>query len=507
MDTQQLKLLAEPIRGLLQQSNHSIGHNQSLDLAAALPGLRNWPEVMAFPDRVAACELDTASAGRLAFRLKKRFGLDMAVHAVLAALSPSGNEVVKRAPHVWPAGPLPGVYVTTSQAAIDALLERYEDATDGALVYAERAGNHWSGSIDLGEHGLWSAGLDRVPSGTLLLVGPLEADQQSWSDCAERLEMACLHALNSGHRVAVLLDTPTPDALREDVRLMVVSRPEHSDHETALLGIVTDDGDLEVRTPFAHPWPLVEQRKSPAMTNAMPTPILAPLRDALVERTTGLLLFGSAIIAENSAMELVAASLALTEHVGPAARVMPRHRSTLSKDWDVPEAIRQLPYLPSIESAYDQGYRRIIYHPNYTKAESLMQYSGDALLISGTFGSDVMEVFMGTLRGGGMQKEQELLGRIIAIAATVPLPTKGGPTLVSDFYVSNEQPIDHLKEFEDIERFLFESRSLTWQDELSRLLDAGLITAAAVKKAFPRNRGIGDYLAGRAKRKEATEAA
>jgi hypothetical protein len=46
---------------------------------------------------------------------------------------------------------VPGVYLTTSQDAIDALLEIYEDATDGAVVYAERAGNRWDSSIDLGE--------------------------------------------------------------------------------------------------------------------------------------------------------------------------------------------------------------------------------------------------------------------------------------------------------------------------------------------------------------------
>ena len=51
MDIQQLKLMAGRVRGLLEQSKHTIGHNQSLDLIAALPGLRNWPEVQAFPDR------------------------------------------------------------------------------------------------------------------------------------------------------------------------------------------------------------------------------------------------------------------------------------------------------------------------------------------------------------------------------------------------------------------------------------------------------------------------
>lgn len=88
MDIQQLKLLAGRVRGLLEQSQHSVGHNQSLDLIAALPGLRNWPEVQAFPDRVATCQLDATSCNRLAFRLKKKFALDLPPQSILAALSP-----------------------------------------------------------------------------------------------------------------------------------------------------------------------------------------------------------------------------------------------------------------------------------------------------------------------------------------------------------------------------------------------------------------------------------
>ena len=505
MDTQQLKLLAGLARGLLQPSHPSLGHGQSLDLIAALPGLRNWPEVMAFPDRVAATELDTTSTGRLAFRLKKRFAVDMSPQELLEALSPPGAVAARSAPHIWPAGPVPGVYVATSQDAIDALLEAYEDATDGAVVYAERAGNRWDSSIDLGEYGLWSSGLDRVPSGTLLIVGPLELDQQSWHDAAERLEMACNHALNSGHRIAVLLETPTPETLHEDVQLMVASRPDHSDQETALIGVVTDDGALEARTPFAGPWPPMQQLAEATTADAFPADILAPLRTVLSERTSGLLLFGSAVIAEHSAMHLMAASLALTEHCGPAARIMPRHRPTPSKDWDVPETIRQLPFLPSIESAYAQGYRRLIYHPSYTKSEQLLAYSNDALLISGTYGSEVMDVFMGTLRAGGIEKEEELLGRVVAIAATVPLPIKGGEIVISDLYVANGQSLGHVKKFEDIERFLSENMVLSWRDALSRLLDSGAITAAAVKKAFQRNHRIAAFLDEWAKQRKTAE--
>jgi hypothetical protein len=505
MDTQQLKLWAGFVRGLLQPSHPSLGHSQSLDLISALPGLRNWPEVMAFPDRVAATELDSTSTGRLAFRLKKRYAVDMSPQELLEALSPPGAVIARGAPHVWPTGPAPGVYITTSQHAIDALLDVYEDATDGAMVYAERAGNGWAGSIDLGEYGLWSTGLNRVPSGTLLIVGPLKLDQQSWNDAAERLEMACNHALNSGHRIAVLLDTPAPDTLHEDVRLLVTSRPDHSDQETALIGVVTDDGELEARTPFAGPWPPMQQLTEVTTADAFPADIIGPLRTVLSECTSGLLLFGSAVVAEHSAMHLVAASLALTEHCGPAARIMPLHRSTPSKDWDVPEAIRQLPFLPSIESAYAQGYRRLIYQPSYTNSEQLLAYSNDALLISGTYGSDVMDVFMGTLRADGIQNEKELLGRVVAIAATVPLPTKGGETVISDLYAANGQPLDDVKNFEDIERFLSENLKVGWRDALSRLLDSGAITAAAVKKAFQRNHGIAAFLEERAKQKKTAE--
>ncbi|WP_326543500.1 hypothetical protein [Pseudorhodoferax sp.] len=387
MDIQQLKLLAGLVRGLLEQSHHSVGHNQSLDLIAALPGLRNWPEVQAFPDRVAACELDVASASCLAFRLKKKFALELSPQAMLAALSPPGTEKPTRAPQIWPTGPVPGVYITDSQDAINALLERYEEATDGALVYAERAGNHWEGSIDLGEGGLWSNGLRRVRSGTLLVVGPLELNQQSWSDSSRHLEMACLVAQGSEHRVAVLIDTPTPEAMFEDVHLMVRSiQPEGDDCDAALLGVVTADGELQLRDPFAAPRARLEQPGSIATVDALPSSVLAALTKAVEARSAGLLLFGSSEIDEHPAIEFVAASLALTEHAGPAARIMPRHRSTPAKDFQVPDAIKQLPFLPSIESAYEQGYRRMVFAPSYTPSELLLEFSKDVLLISGTYG-------------------------------------------------------------------------------------------------------------------------
>ena len=55
-----------------------------------------------------------------------------------------------------------------------------------------------------------------------------------------------------------------------------------------------------------------------------------------------------------------------------------------------------------------------------------MKYSEDALLIGRSYGSDVMDTFMSTLRFGGLQREPELLERIIAILGVMRVPTKTG---------------------------------------------------------------------------------
>lgn len=55
---------------------------------------------------------------------------------------------------IWPTGPEPGVYVTTSQDAINALLAKYEEASDGAIVYGEHAARDCDACIDLGDDGL-----------------------------------------------------------------------------------------------------------------------------------------------------------------------------------------------------------------------------------------------------------------------------------------------------------------------------------------------------------------
>ena len=503
MDIPQLKLLAGHVRGQLKQSSCLVGHSQALDLVAALPGLRNWPEVMAFPERVAACELDTISASRLAYRLKKKFAFDVSAKELLSLLARDGVSVSRSVLEVWPGGPLPGVYVTTSDQAINALLERYEEATDGGLVYAEQAANGWEGSIDLGEYGLWSSGIDRLPSGTLLVVGPLQLDQSSWKNSAERLEMACLHALNSEHRVAVLVDTPTPDNLCEDLDLMVRTvRADSGDTHTALQGIVTEDGELLDRRPFARGYPTPAPINTKLDTGAIPKVALEPLRRELAARTQGMVLFGASRIGEHTAYEQLAAALALTEHAGPAARIMPRHRGTPAKDWMVPEPIKQLPFLPSIDSAYAQGYRRMLVDAHYTEGEVWLGYD-DVLFMGATYGHQVRDIALNLVaRSGG--REAFALQRIVAVLGLLHVEGKKGDAAAADLFLRGKAEGPTGDDWDEFEDFLKSHRVVRWEDELSALLDAGVVTAAGAKRSDPRNTHLTDFLARRRGGKKAS---
>ncbi|MDR3416895.1 MAG: hypothetical protein P4L83_11980 [Nevskia sp.] len=494
MEIQHLKLLAARVRELLQKSNHDIGHNLSLDLIAAIPGLRNWPEVQAFPERVAAAELDETAAVRLAFRLNKKFNLGIPPVAVLELLNPAAAERAVLAPQIWPTGPAPGVYLTNSKDAVAALLERYEEATDGAVVYAERAGSGWPGSIDLGEGGLWSEGLERLPSGTLLIIGPVELDQQSWSEESGHLAMACRRAYESSHRVAVLVDTPAPWAMCDDVFLMVDSVRDDDLASEILTGVVTVDGELQKRVPFLGGRPRPGPIHHTATTEPIPRAALEPLRAALAQQKSGVVVVGSSIITDHPAAELVAAMLALTDHVGPAARIMPRHRSTSSKDWLVPEPIKQLPYLPSVQSAYENGYRRMIFQPSHTDSDVLLEYSQDCLLIGGCYGGEVTDYYTMLRHNSARIDEHELLTRIIALlGVTIPKDEPNGYS-ATDLYIRPADEIARLETFEEIHSFLRANRALRWEDAMAELLDSGRASAESLERVFQRNRHVKEFL-------------
>ena len=102
-------------------------------------------------------------------------------------------------------------------------------------------------------------------------------------------------------------------------------------------------------------------------THSLPGPVKDQLNAMLAKRNRGIIALASIEDVENHGAKIGEAALALTEHLGLAARIMPRHRSSMSKFDQVPEAAGMLPFLPSIESAYAQGYRRFLIDPRYTE--------------------------------------------------------------------------------------------------------------------------------------------
>jgi len=467
MDIQQLKLLAGHIRALLQQANHPLGHSQSLDLVAAVVGLRNWPEVNSFPARVAAARLDQAAIGRLTYRIKRKANVEVTPEQLLAT---SQDNTEQRELQVWPTGPEAGVYITTSQAAIDALLSAYDEATDGELVYAESAGQHWKSSIDLGEGGLWSSGLERVPSGTLLVVGPLDLCEESWEDSRDRLQAACTRAQLDGHRVAVLVRTPSPDTLHFDLDRLVRSADDSMDEHEALLGDVLEDGRCVRRIPFANELNPPAQAPFEEPISTISASALQRLQPALAACNSGLVLVGSDVEGEHHAMELIVACLSLTNRLGPVARVRPRSRGTPAKDWLVPESIKTVPFLPSVQSAYEQGYRRIIFPAYYTDAEVLLRYGRDALLITGSHGTEVTRIFLQTVRGRGSDQEREILKLITATLGVSSVSSHQ----IADLYTGGSD-IPSFTRGTHAWDFMEQNRTVRREDEALALLRANAI--------------------------------
>lgn len=507
MDVPQLKLLAGLARGLLEQHNVSIGHAQSLELISALPGLRNWSEVMSFPDRVATCELNLDSAARLSNRLRRKHDLEFNPNELIRALSPPepGKVAAASLPLIWPTGPKPGVYITTEPVAIRNLLLKYEDASDGAVVYAERAADDWDGSIDLGEYGLSSNGLNRVSSGTLIVVGPLHLNQQSWKECADKLGWACIRAYDSGHRVAVLLDTPMPENLFRDVELLArEGLAEGDEAQTALIGVATEEGDLVEVQPFSTPAETPHIAFTPPSLDAIPAAIIDPLRTAMARRKTGFLTFGTTRIQEHRGIEQIEAALALSADIGPIARVRSRDRSTPAKDWLVPDSIKALPFFPSIQSAYAHGYRRLIVGTGFTRTEEMLKLADEVLFISGVYALNVAQMVAETGRNGGFDHLAEVIAKSVAMVGLCEVETKSGMVSFADMFVPTEQPPIKLG-FSEAMEYTAARRIIRWEDELTALLDSKRVSATAAKTAMKRVDGAEEFFKARAAQDKQTK--
>jgi hypothetical protein len=492
MDTQILKVFAERLRAYLERHNLTLKHGQALDLIAAIPGLRNWPEVNAFPARVTAVQWDSHSADRLAKRIAKLHGLILPAGELRQALEPIASNILK----VWPDGPLPGVYVTTSQEAIDAAIAKYEAATDGALLYAEGAGRSSDAAIDLGESGLFSRGMDRLPSGTLVVVGPLPLTQESWSDNKDRLNAAANLAYSSSLRTVVLVDTPLPENLHSDIDLLLRPDDEGLDSEPVdVLGVVTETGDLLVIRPF------VQRRLAPppaqhfTTNQRLPQVLEDALRQAIVKRSYGVIVLGITP-SDKSRTALLEAVLPLTEHAGPAVRVQPTFRNGYGKD-DTPLSphFEGLPIFPSIESAYAHGFRRMVIESvHHGASEAMAAHVQDTCFLLTSYSTEVAGAWMDAMPQrldwpGGLEP-------LIAVLCVADIEAKKEAFIVCDAFIAGAPPSPDGKRFGELIAHLEAHRVIRWQDQLDALLSTGKVTPAQAKKALHRH-DIDAHLASR----------
>jgi hypothetical protein len=472
MEIFQLKELAASVRTYLDAVSVEINHSQSLDAIAAIPGLQNWPEVKSFPQRVAAAKLDTVSVSRLAYRLERKYQHKAEVPELLALLSAQAGEVSAPAPDMWPSGPKPGVYLTTDPAAVDAVIRQYAEATDGGLVYTESLGTDYDGAIDLGDSGLWSLGLDRIPSGTLIVVGPVRLDQESWEDAAGRVGKACSTAIFGRHRVVVLVETPDVENLAADVCLLAKEWEAGQDVSKAVIGWVSAQGDMSVGR-VRRDWTRHESVPAPKSKSIFPSQVIELLKASIKGRQGGILAFGSGDGTDNPASELVPSVLPLTDRFGPAARILPRHRGTMEKFDRVPEAVRRLPFLPSVESAYAQGYRRFVIDPNYTSGETIAKHVHDSIFLVPTYASDVESVVMSALRSQLSTGWEEALGHLLAAVSVAGFGPDSSLPPLCDLYVQPAGPIVVGPGVDDIYDFPMAKRVLRQEDQLALLVAEG----------------------------------
>lgn len=480
MDTQKLKVFAERLRAYLERHNLTLKHGQTLDLIATIPGLRNWPEVNAFPAQVSAAQWDSHSAERLAKRIGKLHALILPIEELHQALEPIATNTL----NVWPEGPVPGVYVTTSQEAIEAAISRYEAATNGALLYAEDAGRSSDAAINLGEYGLFSRGMDRLPSGTLVVVGPLPLTQESWSDNKDRLNMAANLVYSSSLRIAVLVQTPLPENLHSDIDLLLRPDDEGLDSEPVdVLGVVTESGNLQVVQPF------VQRRLTPPVaqhftTNQRLPPVLDnALRQAVTKRPYGIIVLGIAP-SDQPRKALLEAVLPLTEHAGPAVRIQPTFRSGYGKDdTSLSPHFKGLPVLPSIESAYAHGFRRmIIESAHHGASKAMAAHTQDTCFLLTNYSTEVVGAWI-----NAVPRHQDFpdgLESLIAVLCIANIEAKKETFIVCDAFVAGTPPFPKGEHFGELIEHMEAHRAIRWQDQLDALLVANKVTPTQAKKAL-----------------------
>lgn len=419
MDTQQLKLYAERVRAALVRARCDIKHGQALDLIAALPGLRNWPEVMAFPDRVARAPLDDTAIARLVRRIQSMHRAAFTPQDLGRVLAAGEQGDVLEQLDVWRTGPSPGIYVTTSSQALNALIARYIGEVPDVAFFAEKAGRDAESAIELGKLGIYSKGLSLAPRGSLLVVGPLQLSEDSWDDCVGRLIAASNLVDERSMRVAVLVETCSPASLHQDLaRMLLIEGDEAEFVDPTLQGVVTEDGRCERVVPFV----AQRQRTSGPLAWAAAAPLPKLLGDtlsaALAFRKTGIF-----VAAQDPLLEpiygLMDSMLTVLAPLGPVAIIKTSAHQAFPDDKESAGQFRSLPVCPSIDVALAQGFRCLFVDAPLGLEKAMVRHARDACFLIHSHSGDVGGALFHSLGMGGFRQAETLEARELLDAGSI----------------------------------------------------------------------------------------
>lgn len=485
MDLEQLRLRAAPLRQFLAERNFPLSHNQALDLLAAAPGLRTWPEVNAFRERVAAESLSLRAATRVAKRIASKGGPTIDETELLRLLE-SGAATPGVGLVVWPDGAPRGIYVTSDGDAATEAIRRYSEESGEALFFTSGLDFFEGNAIELGETGIFSAGLSRAPSGTLLAM-TLAIDRDSWDDLRARLT-AAWNAADGGLRVLVLCSTPTPESLHTDVSLLTHTQGEPAPGETNwLFGIVAEDGELREQLPFAPKPAKVEFPVDlPPSKLSLPASVESELAAALAARTTGIIVAGMlAEAGENRPLEVIAALLPKLLQIGPVGRI-PRH-NMYDGFHPVPDSVAMLPIFASVESAIAAGCAVIVFDMAfYGETQEMLECIDRALFVVGVKALGVGRGISNAL--SSMRNMDDAVDLVTAAICTGTVRGKASKPMTWDMYVRVENLAEdnarrkQPREFED----MFDAaRVVRREDQIAQWLAEGIVSEKSVRKDFP----------------------
>jgi hypothetical protein len=485
MDIEQLRLRASGVRQLLAQNDFPLKHGQVLDLLAAVPGLRNWPEVCAFPDRLRQTAVDQAAAGRLARRIEAMGGPALGAELLLPAIE--GGEA--RTPlAIWAEGPPPGIYVCTDSDFALAAVERYVEGAEGKVFYTEGLAFDSDYAIELGESGIFSPGLRHAPSGTLV-VGSLQLTQEEWGNNRNRMT-AAWKAASADLRVVLFCQTVSPETVYRDVALLTRGPDEPSDVvDPKLVGIVDGEGQFLERRPFVPAAaPVIAVQTKPDGLE-LPDHIARELARAVTIEPQGWIVAGMEQTDVSDPVRVVLAILAHLTHLGPVARVHPHSRGDFGgAKKDLPGFLA-LPRCASVESAIADGYKVLVMDSPYHGAiEAMGKYAGEALFIVPTSARGVGRAFWQVFSSySGESFDAVLEGLVAAICVSTVRGTRSKP-VVWDMYARVPSLLEDnskRKKPLGVEEVIERARAIRWEDQAFELLKQGKVSEKALRKDFP----------------------